>query len=134
MRYLVDSDWLIDALSGVTGASEYLERLAVDGVAVSIITYGEVYEGAFSAPDPPARLLELRRFLAGFALLSLDDVSMVEFASLRALLRRQGQLIPDMDLLIAATAMAHDLTLATRNTRHFARLPTLRLATGGAGG
>ena len=43
------------------------------------------------------------------------------------MLRRQGQLIPDLDLLIAATALAHDLTLVTRNRHHFERIPDLRL-------
>jgi predicted nucleic acid-binding protein len=37
-------------------------------------------------------------------------------------------LIPDMDLLIAATALEHDLTLVTRNLSHFSRIPELRLA------
>jgi tRNA(fMet)-specific endonuclease VapC len=50
-----------------------------------------------------------------------------EFGRLRALLRRRHQLIPDMDLAIAATALAHGLTLVTHNTRHFARVPGLVL-------
>lgn len=49
------------------------------------------------------------------------------FARTRAGLRRQGMLIPDLDLLIAATALSFDLTLLTRNTRHFARIPHLRI-------
>ena len=49
------------------------------------------------------------------------------FASLRATLRRQGQPLADMDLLIAATALEHDLTLVSRNALHFARVPGLRL-------
>jgi predicted nucleic acid-binding protein len=36
-------------------------------------------------------------------------------------------LIPDVDLLIAATALEEDLTLVTRNTRHFERIPDLKL-------
>ena len=52
----------------------------------------------------------------------------VALARRRVLLqRRQGQLIPDLDLLIAATALHHDLTLLTRNIRHFNRIPELRL-------
>jgi tRNA(fMet)-specific endonuclease VapC len=39
----------------------------------------------------------------------------------------RGRLISDMDLLIAATAMHHNLTLVTRNHRHFERVPNLRL-------
>ena len=36
-------------------------------------------------------------------------------------------MIADMDILIAATAIAHDLTMLTRNRRHFERVPGLRL-------
>ena len=49
------------------------------------------------------------------------------FARTRVELRRAGRLIPDLDLLIAATAIHHDLTLLTRNVRHFGRIPELQL-------
>lgn len=51
------------------------------------------------------------------------------FAMVRAELRASGMLIPDMDLLIAATALTHDLTLVTGNMRHFDRVPGLRIHT-----
>ena len=47
------------------------------------------------------------------------------FAELRSDLRRQGQLISDFDLLIAATAVHKGLTLITRNRRHFERVANL---------
>lgn len=52
---------------------------------------------------------------------------MKHFARIRGELRRQGLGIPDADLLIACTALAHDLTLVTRNFRHFERVPALRI-------
>ena len=55
------------------------------------------------------------------------EAVMLRFARMRSELRRQGNLIPDFDLLIAATALEHDLILMTRNTRHFARIAGLRL-------
>ena len=73
MKYLVDSDWLIDAIAGVVDASDYLQRLASDGVGVSIITRGEIYEGAHNAPDPSLRVAEFRQFLDGFVVLPLTD-------------------------------------------------------------
>lgn len=127
MSYLVDSDWVIDALTGVPAALEPFERLGADGLAVSIVTLGEIFEGAYYFPDPGKHLTDFRRFLAGFTLIPLTDPAMEIFARTRALLRRQGNLIPDLDLLIAATALAHDLVLMTRNRRHFARIPDLRL-------
>lgn len=47
------------------------------------------------------------------------------FGRTRFELRRRGQGIADLDLLIAATAVHHDLVLLTRNVRHFNRVPRL---------
>jgi tRNA(fMet)-specific endonuclease VapC len=49
------------------------------------------------------------------------------FAEVRSGLRRTGRLIGDFDILIGATAVIHDLTLLTRNVRHFERIPHLRI-------
>jgi tRNA(fMet)-specific endonuclease VapC len=127
VRYLVDSDWLIDATGGRSVAVDALLRLSSDGLAVSIVAVAEVYEGAFGAPDPNETLAGFREFLRDYAILPVSDPIAERFAGLRAFLRPAGQLIPDMDLLIAATALQHDLTLLTRNVRHFSRIPGLRL-------
>jgi predicted nucleic acid-binding protein len=127
MRYLVDTDWLIDALVGIPEAVATLEDLTPDGLGISIISVGEVYEGAHRGSDPEVRLARYRMFLAPFPVLSLTDPIMERFARTRAALRRQGELIPDLDLLIAATVLDHDLTLLTRNRRHFLRIPGLML-------
>jgi tRNA(fMet)-specific endonuclease VapC len=127
MRYLVDTDWLIDALTGIPAAVSALDEHRHNGLGVSVISTGEVYEGAYHAHDPAARLTEFRQFLAAFQVLPLTDRIMERFARTRAFLHRQGNLIPDFDLLIAATALEHDLTLITRNQRHFERIPDLEL-------
>jgi tRNA(fMet)-specific endonuclease VapC len=127
VRYLVDSDWLIDAATVRPRAQRLLARLSAEGLAVSIIAVAEVYEGAFGTPDPDTALAGLREFISDFAILPLTDPISERFARLRFTLRRQGQLIPDMDLLIAATALEADLTLVTRNVRHFGRIPELKL-------
>lgn len=46
---------------------------------------------------------------------------------IRATLEVQGQLIGDMDMLIAAVAKAEGLTLVTNNTAHFSRVAGLRI-------
>lgn len=43
------------------------------------------------------------------------------------MLRKNRVLIPDFDILIAATALEHTLTLLSNNHKHFARIPGLRL-------
>jgi tRNA(fMet)-specific endonuclease VapC len=124
---LVDSDWIIDALAGVSSAQETLQELSEDGLAVSTITLGELLEGTYGFPDPEAHIARLEAFLRGFRRIEVSEPIMAVFARLRSELRRQGQLIPDLDLVIAATALHHNLVLLTRNRRHFDRIPGLQI-------
>lgn len=127
MSYLVDSDWLVDAAIGRLPAIQLLGRLRVHGVAVSAISVAELAEGAFSDPNPAQALLPMHELLSTFAVIPVASSTAIQFAELRAYLRGRGMLIPDMDLLIAATALEHDLTLVSRNHRHFARIPGLQI-------
>jgi predicted nucleic acid-binding protein len=52
MRYLVDSDWIADYLVGKQEAVGLLDRLVPDGIGVSLITLGEIYEGIYYGRDP----------------------------------------------------------------------------------
>ncbi len=51
MSYLVDTDWIIDGIAGIGNARTILERLSPNGLAVSIITLGELYEGAYASDN-----------------------------------------------------------------------------------
>ncbi len=127
MKYLVDTEILIDASIGRPRVVDTLEQLSSQGVGVSIISYGEFFEGAFGFPEPARLLNEYRQFLATFTLLPLTDAIMAVFAEIRSTLRQQGLLIPDLDLLIGATAIHHDLVLLSGNQRHFERIRGLTL-------
>jgi predicted nucleic acid-binding protein len=72
-------------------------------------------------------IASFQEFLALFTVLPLSDAIMRRSARTRALLRKQGKLIPDLDLLIAARAVEHRLLLLTRNHVHFQRIPDLML-------
>ncbi|MGI8553361.1 MAG: type II toxin-antitoxin system VapC family toxin [Dehalococcoidia bacterium] len=127
MPYLLDSDWVIQALGGRSPAVTELRRLVPAQVSISLVTIGEVYEGAFDSPNPRAHLRAFGRFWQYYRVLTLTDPIMEQFAKLRALLRRRGEIIPDFDLLLAATALQYDLTMLTFNLRHFQRIPDLKL-------
>jgi predicted nucleic acid-binding protein len=127
MAYLIDTDWAIDALGGRERAARTLERLGTQRPYVSLISVAEMYDVAFNSPNPEAHLARSRRFLSAFRILGLNDQIAERFAETRAFLRRRGMLIPDLDLLIAATALHYDLTPLTFNMRHFERVPDLRV-------
>jgi predicted nucleic acid-binding protein len=127
MRYLVDTDWIIDGIANLSAARDLLHRLSTDGLAVSVISLGELFEGAYLYPAPEDHIRTYRQFLAGYSILPVTEDIVSRFATIRALLRRQGKLIPDLDLLIAVTALEHNLTLLTHNVRHFDRVPNLQV-------
>jgi tRNA(fMet)-specific endonuclease VapC len=127
MPFLIDADWAIEVLRGRPDAVTALERLRGGGIAICRVTIAEVDEGAFSSSNPEAKLNEMRRFFSPFPKLDLDDAVAVCFAELRAYLRRHGEMISELDLIVASTALTHDLTLLSFNRRHFDRVPELKL-------
>jgi len=71
MRYLIDSDWLADYLKGRAAAQTLLESLFPDGLAISIITYAEVYEGIYWGRDRQLHEVGFRSFIQAAPVLSL---------------------------------------------------------------
>ncbi len=129
MRYLVDTDWVIHYLNGNPSIRERLDEVRDEGVAVSVLTLAEVYEGISQSPDAVGEELAFLRFLGGFEVLGLRDDICKLFGVERARLRSVGTLIGDFDLLIGCTAVVHDLMVLTNNRRHFERIADIELET-----
>jgi tRNA(fMet)-specific endonuclease VapC len=94
----------------------------------SIITRYEILRG-LKAKDAFRQALAFELQCAQSIVLPLDDDVVVQAAEIYGLLKKQGAVIGDADILIAATALVHDLALVTGNLDHFQRIPTLRCET-----
>jgi len=127
MPYLVDADVIIQLLAARQPTIAAMRRLAHEGFAVSLVTVGEIYEGAFRTSNPHEHLNTFRTLVRTYETVNLNDATMERFAELRADLRRRGQLIPDFDLILCATALVWDWTLLSYNVRHLQRVPGLRV-------
>ena len=92
--------------------------------ATSLLCYGEVVEYLRSHADFARRQKELRELLIEIPPLLLSYETLEIYADIRRTLRPSGNLIGDMDTLIAATALEHHLTLVTSD-QHFQRVPGL---------
>jgi tRNA(fMet)-specific endonuclease VapC len=93
----------------------------------SIISLAELSEGVYYSRDPEGDEQDLTDFLRGVTVLGLDTDSAKIFGRERGRLRAAGTLIGDLDLLIGATALHHNLTLLTNNRSHFERIDGLRM-------
>lgn len=129
MAYLLDSNLVIPYLADDAGTVALVERLAPEGLAISIITYMEVYQGTLRSPDPEHAQDHLERFLAVVPTLALSPAVARRCARLREELTRRGRRVRHraLDLVIAATALEHELQLVTRNLADYADIAELAL-------
>jgi tRNA(fMet)-specific endonuclease VapC len=127
LRYLVDTDWVIHYLNGHPDIAARLSARFEQGLALSVISLAELYEGVFYSRDPESNERVLQEFLEGMAVLGIDDPVCRIFAQERGRLRKARQIIGDCDLLIGATTLRHGLTVLTNNRRHFERIEGLVL-------
>ncbi|MCY3569046.1 MAG: type II toxin-antitoxin system VapC family toxin [Chloroflexi bacterium] len=125
MQYALDSDWAIEYLRGNERFVGRIASLLPSGIGISVITLAELYDGVAAADNPIESERELIAFVNRLTLLSVDPEVARIFGFQRRRLRRAGERVEDMDLLIGATALPHGLTLLTNNRRHFDRIPNL---------
>lgn len=126
MTYLVDTGFVVDYFKGRPKSIELLISLA-DKLAISIITFGEIYEGIYFGQDPKSTERGFLQFLRGVSVLLLNRRVMKSFALIRGDLRQKGKLIGDPDIMIAATAITNNLSLITGNKKDFQKVEGLKL-------
>lgn len=123
---VLDTDVCIEILHGNPTVCARLEACG-DEVAVAGMTAAELFYGAEKSAKPNENRMRVERFLSAVPVLPLDENTIRTFGSVKACLSGMGCLIPDADLLIAATALSRFQPLATGNTSHFRRVFGLRL-------
>jgi tRNA(fMet)-specific endonuclease VapC len=127
LSFLIDTDWVIDHLHGVAHATRRLKELQPQGLGLSVVSAAELWEGAYFSRDPKRSQETLEEFLSGIDILGIDEEICKRFGQLRGSMRKGGQRVGDFDLLIAATALRHNLTLLTNNRKHFEGIAGLQI-------
>jgi predicted nucleic acid-binding protein len=112
------------------GHSEVSRRFAAANrqeLVSSTVCIGELLYGAAKSDNPSRYLPPVHRLVGYLTILPLTVREAQVFGQVKAELERRGQRLDDADLWIAATALAHDLTLVSHNQRHFSRIEKLLL-------
>lgn len=127
MKYVLDTCVISELVTKKPNSkvAEWVDSLDGEDVYLSIITIGEIIKGVEKLPESN-RKQELRDWLKQDLLsrfrdkiMPLDTDVIVEWGILTARLETAGQKMPAIDSLIAATTLANDMTLVTRNVSDF---------------
>ena len=127
-RALIDTDILSYYFKGesnvVRNFEKYLESFEI--MELSIITYYEIMSG-LEAKNAFKQLETFEEFAKDNIVIPLTENSCKISAELYSNLRKKGELIDDIDLLIAGIAIENEMTIVTNNQKHFQRIPGLKI-------
>ncbi len=126
LQTLLDTDIISFYLRGEPNVVRCVERYVNEygHLNLSIISYYEIVSG-LKFRDARKQLASFLQFVSYNRILPLTTGACDRAGDTYARCRRQGTPIDDIDLLIAGTALDHDLAVATHNTAHFTRVEDL---------
>ena len=126
-RYLLDTSVYCQPLKrkGDAASIRRWSRTGDDRCAIAVVTRAEVEWGLHRLAVPRLWALYDQVLKSRLVVLPTDAAVWAAFSRMKAAQAAMGRPVADLDLLIAATAVEHGLTLATLNTRHFALIQGL---------
>jgi tRNA(fMet)-specific endonuclease VapC len=125
--YLLDTNTLIYLFSQRGAVAQRLQATPAQTIKLATPVLFELEFGTAKSTRPALQRQQIDRVMRVYEVLPLDYASAKAAAKLRHALEAAGTPIGLVDQLIAGIAFAHDLTVVTRNTREFARVPGLRV-------
>lgn len=127
MSFLLDTDICSAHLKRPSGLIHRFIQHA-GRLHITSIVLAELYTWAFHRQQPATLLARIENdLLADVVVIDFDRACAKEFGRVRGTLLRQGIAVSRVDLMIAAVALAHGLTLVTHNTGDYRNVPGLLL-------
>ena len=130
MAVLIDSDVLIDLERRSGDLGPYLRGREDEEAFLSVISASELLHGVHRAGSPSIRAKRgafVEAVLAAFPVLEIDLATARSHAQLWSDLEKRGDMIGVHDSWLAATCLAHRLSLVTHNVSEFRRVPGLKV-------
>lgn len=126
MSYLIDTDI---ASAFLKGNGQVFNRFIQHsgGLYISAVSAAELYAWTLRPRAPIGRLRGLQDLFTDVPLVHVDHDVAHRAGEIQATLLDRRSPMPGMDLLIAGTALLHNLTLTTHNVQDYQNVPGLRI-------
>lgn len=106
---------------------ERFSEIDLEQICISAVTYAELLYGVTKSSSKRANRTIIENFARHLVIQAWDEGAADSYAYVRTYLENKGNGIGGMDTQIAAHALSLDAVLVTNNTRHFGRVPDLKL-------
>jgi tRNA(fMet)-specific endonuclease VapC len=124
--YLLDTNICIFAINH---KPEYviqtIQKNLNAGIYISALTLAELEFGVENSWDIERNRIALLKFISIFNILNFDDADAIAYGKLKSELKKKGQLIGPIDMLLSAQAISKALIFVTNNTSEFSRVSSL---------
>ncbi len=128
MKYLLDTNICIYIINSQSEKlAKKLKTYDIEQFTVSSVSVAELRYGIAKSQATEKNNLALDQFLLPLKIVNFDNNAAMSYGKLCAKLETKGKPIGPLDTLIAAQALAHELTLITNNTREFSRIDGLKI-------
>jgi tRNA(fMet)-specific endonuclease VapC len=128
VRYLLDTNTVSYIIMGNRPrVRERLLRVAMADIGISVISEAELLFGLARRPDATKLKIVVEEFLLRVEVLPWDSGAAQQYARARAALEGAGEPMGNLDLMIAAQALASGLTLVSSDAV-FRRVKGLKVA------
>ncbi len=116
MKLMLDTNTVSDLIRGYEGVKENLIRHKPAECALSAVTEGELFYGLANNPGATQLHEAVRQILATFHVLPWDRRAAEAYGQLKSDQKNKGRPLAELDLMIAAHAIAEGLTLVSSDT------------------
>jgi predicted nucleic acid-binding protein len=123
---LLDTDVCVEILRGNENVVQKRKK-ENDSIAISFLTEGELFYGAYKSEKIENNLIQIEKFLLTVKTIQSDYDIMKIFGGLKSKLIKNNLLLPDADIIIAATSLSKCKKLVTGNINHFKRIDELKI-------
>jgi len=128
MKYMLDTNICIYIIKEKPQkVLEKFQSLNIGDICISVITFSELKYGVQKSKYNDKNKTALTNFLSPIEILPFKQKAALEYAKIRTLLEKKGEIIGAYDLMIGAHALAKNLTLITNNVKEFKRINKLTI-------
>jgi len=126
--YLLDTNICIFAINKrPKNILEIIKNKSKSGIFISSLTVAELEYGVENSKYIEDNRIALLKFLSIFNVLNFDDMDAAPYGKLKTKLKKNGQIIGPIDMLLAAQAISKELIFVTNNVDEFKRIDGLKI-------